>query len=217
MPNLDVIATPWDVREAGVADINGIARLFQSAQSFERVVDDTGVPLGEERADSAARIILSNGVLEHGRLWVARVEDNSEPVGGAVWMPLDSKADAISTIRDALARELELGTRPEKNPAGMLSILDGLPEQFSSLPIRWALVMASCADGLADDHRNQLVADLVRPLIDEEATQGRSVAAIIAGSLASPLLKFGFVERMQVNFEDEVSLWFGHYTPTLLA
>ncbi|HEY0216627.1 MAG TPA: hypothetical protein VGC57_09565 [Cellulomonas sp.] len=220
--DVDVVAEgPWQVRRAGLVDINPIARLLQAHRPFIDL-DGDGEPdevADPEQAVSATRLVLSHGALEHGEVWFA--EDAAGMAAVAVWMPPD--ADGLAQdLHRVVARELGEPLRPDPELAHtpLRSLVEGtthLMRLMQESDARRVLILLSDA-GRTEDvpgrDRRTLLADVLAPVVTAEVLAGRGVLAVtVDPAQVADLEALGFAEATRSPL-GAASLWLGALRPS---
>jgi hypothetical protein len=208
---------PWQVRRAGLVDINPIARMLQEHRPFIDL-DGDGEPdevPDPDHAGSATRLVLSHGAFEHGEVWFA--QDAEGVAAAAVWMPPEAEGLAADLHR-AVTREI--GEPPaadgELAHAPLRSIVGGtahLLHVMRESDARRVLIMLSDAGRTEPEERTGLLADLLAPVVTAELLDGRSVLAVtVDPAQVRDLEELGFTP---VGHEPlgAASLWLGAVRP----
>lgn len=223
VPDTAAPDTGWTVSRAGLVDVNPIARLMQAHRPFidldgDGVPDEDGRP---EQAGPATRLILSHGALEHGEVWCARADDDGpvEVAAAAVWLPPDASGLATDLHR-VIARELEvpLHPAPQDDPARapLRSIMTATSELIAVLRGSSAQrVLIMLADDREGEHRLDLLAELLAPVITAELSAGREAFAVtVDPAQVADLTALGFRPVLAAPL-GAAELWLGAVHPAL--
>lgn len=207
---------PWQVRRAGLVDVNRIARMIGAHRPFIDL-DGDGEPdevPHPEHAGTATRLVLSLGGLEHGELWFAEQGDDVAAV--AFWLPPD--ADHLAQdLHRVISRELDVV--PERDPepahAPLRSIVGATAQTLSLMQTADAervLVLLSDDGRSSGEHRRALLADVLAPVVAEQGAAGRSVLAVtVDPEQVADLAALGFDEVGRTPL-GAASLWLGALT-----
>ncbi|WP_454049378.1 hypothetical protein [Cellulomonas sp. Marseille-Q8402] len=207
----------WQVRRAGLVDVNRIARMIGEHRPFIDL-DGDGEPdevPHPEHAGTATRLVLSLGGLEHGELWFA--EQGDDVVAVAFWLPPDAEHLAQDLHR-VIGRELDVV--PERDPepahAPLRSIVGATAQTLSLMrgsDAERVLVLLSDDGRVAGERREVLLADVLAPVVAEQAAAGRGVLAVtVDPAQVTDLAALGFGELQQTPL-GAASLWLGELRP----
>lgn len=219
--DLSTSGDPWQVRRAGLLDVNRLARMVAEHRPFIDLDGDwqpDEVP-HPEQAGSATRMVLSLGGLEHGELWLA--ERGDAVLATAFWLPPDTEHLAADLHR-VIARELDVPPVPDPEPAHapLRSIVGATADALALLrtsPSRRVLVLLSDDRAAAGERRLDLLADLLAPVVDEQGAAGRDVLAVtVDPAQVADLRALGFDELGRTPL-GAASLWVGVRRPGLLV
>jgi hypothetical protein len=208
---------PWQVRRAGLVDVNPIARMIQQHRPFIDL-DGDGEPdevPDPEHAAPATRLVLSLGALEHGEVWFA--QDAAGVAAVAVWMPPDAEHLA-GDLHRVVARELGEPSDPDPEPAHapLRSIVGGTTQMLGVLresDSRRVLIMLADAGRTAPEDRRTLLADVLAPVVTAELLDGRSVLAVtVDPDQVADLQALGFGEVRTAPL-GAAALWLGAMRP----
>ncbi|MFF1528419.1 hypothetical protein [Cellulomonas sp. NPDC058312] len=205
--------TPWQVRRAGLVDVNRIARMIDEHRPFIDL-DGDGRPdevPHPEHAATATRLVLSLGGLEHGELWFAQEDDAVAAV--AFWLPPD--ADHLAQdLHRVVARELDVV--PERDPepahAPLRSIVGATAQTLALMRTTDAervLILLSDDGERVGERRLALLADVLAPVVEAQAAAGRDVLAVtVDPTQVADLVALGFAELGRAPL-GAASLWLG--------
>lgn len=208
---------PWQVRRAGLVDVNRIARMIGEHRPFIDL-DGDGEPdevPHPEHAGPATRLVLSLGGLEHGELWFAERGDDVAAV--AFWLPPD--ADHLAQdLHRVISRELDVV--PERDPepahAPLRSIVGATAQTLSLMRTSDAqrvLILLSDDGRSAGERRRSLLADVLAPVVAEQGAAGRGVLAVtVDPAQVEELTALGF-EELERTPLGAASLWLGELRP----
>ena len=204
---------PWAVRRAGLLDVNRIARMIGEHRPFIDL-DGDGEPdevPHPEHAGTATRLMLSLGGLEHGELWFAEQDDAVTAV--AFWLPPDAEHLAQDLHR-VISRELDVVPvrDPEPAHAPLRSIVTATSQTLALMQTADAervLVLLSDDGTATGERRRALLADVLAPVVAEQAVAGRPVLAVtVDPAQVADLTALGFAELDRTPL-GAASLWLG--------
>lgn len=206
-------AEPWQVRRAGLLDVNRLARMIGEHRPFIDL-DGDGEPdevPHPEHAGTATRLVLSLGGLEHGELWFA--EQGDDVVAVAFWLPPDAEHLAQDLHR-VISRELDVV--PERHPepahAPLRSIVGAAAQTLQLMQTADAervLVLLSDDSRSVGHRRRALLADVLAPVVAEQGAAGRPVLAVtVDPAQVADLTALGFAEVGRTPL-GAASLWLG--------
>jgi hypothetical protein len=204
---------PWRVRRAGLLDVNRIARMIGEHRPFidldgDGEPDEVPYP---EHAGTATRLVLSLGGLEHGELWLA--EHGEDVVAVAFWLPPDAEHLAQDLHR-VISRELDVVPERDREPAHapLRSIVAATGQTVALMQTADAervLVLMSDDGRSTGERRRALLADVLAPVVEEQAAAGRPVLAVtVDPAQVADLAALGFAEVHRTPL-GAASLWLG--------